>query len=219
MPELGELLHWEEYTKLLIGLLAVMGWSSAVPVFLSLHPTGTRVEKRKMALVAVPVAVAVLLFFAFFGSDILHVFGITVAAFRVAGGLIMLRVAFGMLGTEGKQAADVDQGRTWMSLAVVPMALPSMAGPAAITTVIIYSQIHMGLEHLLVVAVVIFCAGLIILGMLWFAARVSEVMGPTGIIVISRIMGIIVASIAVEFIIDGFALHFPDIFLFEGHGE
>lgn len=88
-----------------------------------------------------------------------------------------------------------------------------------ITTVVIYSQIHEGLSHTLLVGLVILGAGLIILGMLWFASWLSKIMGITGIVIITRIMGLIVASIAVEFIMDGVALHFPELFGFEGHDE
>ena len=217
--DFSNLLHWDEYMKLLIGLLAIMGWGSAIPVFLSLHPTGTQAEKRKMALIGVPTAAGVLVFFALFGTGILDFFGISVEAFRVAGGLIMLKAAFGMVTSEVKSSTEIDESRSWISLAVVPLALPAMAGPAAITTVIVYSQIHVGVEHLLLVALVILGAGLIVLGMLWFATWISRIMGPTGIIVFTRIFGLIVASIAIEFILDGFALHFPNIFQFEGHGE
>jgi len=194
-----------------------MGWGSAIPIFLSLHPTGTQSEKRKMALIGVPTATGVLIFFALFGSGILDFFGISVEAFRVAGGLIMLKAAFGMVSSDAKPTTEVEESRSWMSLAVVPLALPAMAGPAAITTVIVYSQIHLGLEHLLLMLLVILSAGVVVLAMLWFATWISRVLGPTGIIVFTRVFGLIVASIAIEFMIDGFALHFPEIFNFEGH--
>jgi len=191
----------------------------ALPVFLALHPTGPIDEKRKMALVGVSISVVVLIFIAFIGTGILDFFGITVEAFRVAGGLILLRAAFSMVSSDGKAHTDADPSRSWLSLAVVPLAFPTMAGPGSITTVIVFSQLHAGLEHILVVCLCVLSAGLLILGMLWFAPHISRVMGPTGIIVFSRIMGLLVASIAVEYILDGIALHFPEVFHFEGHGE
>lgn len=196
-----------------------MGWASAMPVFLSLYPSGTVAEKRNMALIAVPTSVVVLFAFAFLGDDILTFFGITTPAFRVAGGLVLLWIAFGMLTADPSASAEMDDDRSWVSLAVVPLAIPSLAGPGAITTVVIYSQIHEGLSHTLLVGLVILGAGLIILGMLWFASWLSKIMGITGIVIITRIMGLIVASIAVEFIMDGVALHFPELFGFEGHDE
>ena len=216
--DFANLLHWHEYTKLLIGLLAIMG-DIALPVFIALHPTGPINEKRKMALVSVSIAVVVLVSVAFVGGGILGFFGITVAAFKVAGGIILLRAAFNMVSSDGEANPDASPSRSWLSLAVVPLAFPTMAGPGSIATVIVFSQLHVGLEHILVVALCVLSAGLLILGMLWFAPWISRVMGPTGIIVFSRIMGLLVASIAVEYILDGVALHFPEIFQFEGHGD
>ena len=222
MLDLASLLHWHEYTKLLIGLVAMMEPIGPVPIFLSLAPRSTLAEKRKMALVAIGASIVILLMFTFLGDEVLRNFGITIPAFRVAGGIVLLLTALDMLRAQPPSDADSAgevHSRNLVNLAIVPLAMPILAGPAAITTVIVYSRIHESPQHDILVGLVAISASLIVLGILWVAPWVSRVFGQTGINAFNRIMGLIVAAIAVEFIMDGIALHFPELFGFEGHGH
>lgn len=114
-------------------------------------------------------------------------------------------------GSSGPENESASEEQSWLSVAIVPVAIPLLAGPGAISTVVVFSGQHSGLEHLLVVGVVILAVTLITYLFLRSGNLVMRVFGKTGIDVINKIMGMIVIAIAVEFLYDGFALHFPEM--------
>src|SRR5687767_11594460 len=144
MLDWSELQNWNEYLKLLVGLLAIIDPLAVVPAFLSLAGRYTTAEKRQIATVA-PIAVFfTLLIFTFFGAAILELFAISLAAFRIAGGILLLLLALDMMRSHDKptDAPQSSSPKPPASLAIIPLAIPLMAGPGAISTVIIYSTLH-----------------------------------------------------------------------------
>ena len=204
------MLNWPEYTKLLAGLLAITNPLASIPVFLGLADSRTPAERHRIALIAAITFTATLFVFTFFGEALLKLFGITIEAFRIAGGVLLLLIALEMMrpqpGAPEPDGTD-NSGRT--SMGVIPLAIPMLSGPGAISTIIIYAHRHESLSHDLIVSGVIISVGVIVFVALRLASPVGSILGKTGMTVFNRIMGLIIAAIAVEFIIDGLAAHFP----------
>jgi multiple antibiotic resistance protein len=206
------MLDWPEYGELLVALLALINPLGAVPIFLSL--TENRPAERHHIGFVAAVAVGVILIACLFvGQALLQVFGIDIPSFRTAGGLLILFVAFRMMHTpdHGTQETLEDgQGSTARdSVAVVPLAIPILAGPGAISTVIVYAQRSAALSHYLLSCAVIIAAVVSTWVVLRLAPVVAALVGRIGMRVFTQIMGLIIAAIAVEFITQGLAEIFP----------
>jgi MarC family membrane protein len=204
-----------EYLKLLIALVAIVDIPGGIPFFLT--QTG-RLEPRGRNVAAVVAAVAtcvVLLVFASFGQSILSTFGITIASFKVLGGLVVLIIALDMLGLlrEKEARSDADTSHHGpVAVGIFPLAVPFFAGPGAITTVMVYANedIHVGAQfHFLIVVAVILSACSVLFVALMLASRLSGLIGPVTQVVMNRLLGMIVGALGVEFILEGLTEHFP----------
>jgi multiple antibiotic resistance protein len=150
----------------------------------------------------------VLSFFALFGTVIFQVFGVTLAAFRVAGGLLLMLTALDMLraqhpGTK-TSAAEAAEGANQDDIAIVPLAMPLLAGPGAIATVMVLMAQHgAGIDA----AVPVLAAISITMGLAYLTLRsaqaIKRVLKQTGIAILERIFGLILAAIAVQFVFEG----------------
>ena len=206
------MLDWPEYGELLVALLALINPLGAVPIFLSL--TEDRPAERHHIGFVAAVAVGVILIACLFvGQALLQAFGIDLPSFRIAGGLLILFVAFGMMHTPAHGAhetlVDGPGSAARDSVAVVPLAIPILAGPGAISTVIVYAQRSAALSHYLLSCAVIIAAVVSTWVVLRLAPVVAALVGRTGMRVFTQIMGLIIAAIAVEFITQGLAAIFP----------
>ena len=207
-----ELLNWNEYTTLLIGLFAISTPLAAVAVFLSSSGTFTAIEMKRIALTASITYAITLLVFTFFGDEILHVFGITIAAFKVAGGILLLLSALEMMrSTPSTPVIEGGENPKPIAIGIVPLAIPLMAGPGAISTIIIYSSYHESIEHRILISGVIITISVVVYLLFRSALGLGRILGNTTTLVMNRVMGLIVASIGIELIMDGFAAHFPEL--------
>lgn len=179
-----------------------------VPIFLALtkdHP----VEKcRAMAGRAVVTAGAVLAFFALFGSLVFTFFGVTLAAFRVAGGLLLMLTALDMLRarspTTKTSPAEAREGEALEDIAIVPLAMPLIAGPGAIATVmVLMARYGAGTDAAVPVIAAIVITMLVTYLCLRSAKAIRRVLKQTGIAILERVFGLILAAIAVQFVFDG----------------
>lgn len=203
-----------------IGLLPIMNPLSTVPLFLSLTNRGSPEYKRQQALRASLYAFLLLATFLFLGNGIIALFGISLPGIRVAGGLIILVLAFRMLFSGEGEAASIESGpaeikRAEIDFSFSPLAMPSLAGPGSIAVVMGYgSQIPQ--QHL-VIGYVIVVIGILITAMIAFAALasanwISKFMGEHGIQTVTKIMGFLLACVGVQFIASGvreFVVSFP----------
>ena len=179
---------------------------AVVPTYLVITQNQTTSQRRATALRACTAATLILVIFALAGSRIFGLFGITMPAFRIAGGLILWLVAMDMLhGSRSTQegAAEITEGQAKDDVAVTPLAMPMLAGPGAISTVMVLSgQAHSTGQTAIVYASI---AGTLLIS--WITLRLAEQlvkrMGQTGIRVMTRIMGLLLAAIAVQFVITG----------------
>jgi multiple antibiotic resistance protein len=211
MVDIADVENWNEYLKLLIGLLAIMDPLAIIPTYLSLTARYTAPQKRPIALAAALTVLLTLILFTISGMSLLHVFGISLSAFRIAGGMLLLITAFEMIRSAepGTPSSAPLATGTAAAVGIVPLAIPLLSGPGAISTVIIYASIHDSLGHKLLMSLVIGTAALLVFVVLRLADATRRWLGPTGVMAFNQIMGLIVAAIAIEFVLDGLAAHFP----------
>lgn len=204
------MLEITEYTKFLIGLLAIVDPLGAIPVFIALTVHQTKVQQQKTAhLTAVSVFFALMVAL-FFGEWILWVFGISIDAFRCAGGIILLLMGISMLQTRGASPADLEAAQD-ESIALVPLTMPLLAGPGAMSAIIVYAHQSSSVVHYFAIALCIFlvsCSLLVCFRFLpWFRQHLSK----RTILMSTRIMGLLLVAIAVEFITGGIRGIFPQL--------
>jgi multiple antibiotic resistance protein len=179
---------------------------AVVPTYLVITQGQSQAQRRKTAARACIAAMILLVTFAAAGRVIFGLFGITMPAFRIAGGLILWVVAMDMLhGTRSTQegTAEITEASVKDDVAITPLAMPMLAGPGAISTVMVLSGQARTAPQMVVVYGSILVALLIAWATLRAAERLVLRMGQTGIRVMTRIMGLLLAAIAVQFVITG----------------
>ncbi|MHC1599670.1 MAG: MarC family protein [Candidatus Methanospirareceae archaeon] len=182
--------------KSFIILFVIMDPSGNIPVFMALTKGMSEEDRKKELNYAVLVATILLLLFAFLGKIILYVLGITTYSFMIAGGILLLFFSLDLLRGEHKYVVSGESG---VGVGAVPLGTPLLAGPGAITAVMVIIQ----KEGVLVVLFTIFAAILATKLLLGQSDRLYDIMGKVGTEVLSRVMGIIVAAIAIEYIAGG----------------
>jgi multiple antibiotic resistance protein len=209
------MLDYAEYLKLFVGLLAIVNPFGAIPLFISMTADeNIRQRRSTVNLVAIGVSI-ILLVSLFFGELLLQFFGITIDSFRVGGGILILLMAIAMLHAKispiRQTDEEADESIEKESVAIVPLAMPLLAGPGAISTVILAAHKSSGVIHYLLVSLGIIVLSLVIWIVLRVAPWVAGRIGATGINIFTRIMGLILAAIAVEFIANGIKGLFPTL--------
>jgi multiple antibiotic resistance protein len=203
--------------KPLIALLAIVNPIGVIPFFIHFTTGFTREQRKRTARVAALSAFIVIAVSALAGLQIIEFFGISLASFQVGGGLLLMLSAVQMLGAQPAEtrkddlvdAADkVDAGA---SIAIVPLTIPLLTGPATISTMVIYAE---KTRHWWQLAVLV-GYGVVIGLSVWLAfslsGRIARVLGKTGINVMTRLMGILLAALAVEVMSDGLVKLFPGL--------
>lgn len=187
-------------------LIAVIDPIGSVPVYLEATKHFDKVHKRKIAIQATAIAFAVLLFFIVVGQLILEGMEISLHAFQVSGGVILFLFALTMIFGDGKPEREKSQITDFRHVTVFPVAIPSIASPGAIMAVVLLTDNHIytieqqSITTLLVLVVIAFTGALLLV-----ANKVMEKIGSYGVVVISKIMGLILASYAVQSILNGLA--------------
>ncbi|MBT9096327.1 NAAT family transporter [Methylovulum psychrotolerans] len=202
----------DEYIKLLAGLLSVVDPIAAIPLFISLTEHRDEIERRHIAWVCATSVAAVLLFALLGGKPILALFGISIPSFQIAGGIVIFLMGISMLKAAPDRSRNTPEERAESfdkeSIAVVPLAIPLLSGPGAMSTVIVYHNLNPSWAHDILAVSVIITVALAVLLCLLMAKKMAEWLGTTGINVITRVFGLIILSIAVEFIVKGVSASF-----------
>ena len=187
--------------KVFIMLFVIMDPSGNIPIFMALTKGMSERGRKKELNYAVLVATILLLLFAFLGKIILYVLGITTDSFMIAGGILLLFFSLDLLRGEHKY---VDSGESGAGVGAVPLGTPLLAGPGAITAVMVIIQSYEKfITGAFVVLFAIFSAIIATRLVLGQSERIYQILGKVGSEVLSRVMGIIVAAIAIEFIAGG----------------
>ncbi len=194
--------------NLLVPLVIIMDPLGNLPFFLAFTRHNTPDERRRMAAIAAGAACLILAFFVLTGEAVLKFFAISLPAFQIAGGVIFFIYSLEMLGliSPGIRTSDEEEeeGMTKENVALVPLAIPMLAGPGAITAVLVWQQNPpqpIGLP-LIFAAIVLACLAAYLV--FRFGTIIGKALGVGGIRVITRLMGLLVAVIAVEFMVSGF---------------
>lgn len=196
-------------------LFSIVDPFAAVPVFLGLAGGLPRPEQSRLALQASLTCFLVLTAFGLAGSLIFHFFGITVPAFKVAGGILLFLVAVEMMqarhsGTRSTAAEESEAG-TRSELGVIPLGLPLLSGPGAIATVMVLAGKARGVPERLGLHLAILLVSIITFLTLRSGTAMARGLGRTGLNVIGRIMGLILAAVAMQFVLDGLREAFPSL--------
>ncbi len=203
------------FFQFFIGLFAAVNPLGIMPIFVSLTAHQDPSERNTTAFTAA-VAVAVILVVSLLaGQLLLDVFTISLDSFRVAGGMLLVSIAFtmmsGKLGEEKQNKQEQSESVSREQIGVVPLAMPLLAGPGAISSTIVYASRHPSTFDTagLIISICVFSLG--IWGLLRIAPAIVKFLGQTGINVITRIMGLILGALGIEFIANGLRALFPGL--------
>lgn len=208
----ARLVDWHQILRTFGGLLAILNPIGAVPIFLGLT-LGQGPHQRRRAARYAAIAVAIVLVVAVWaGEGILGFFGVRIASFRVGGGILILLMAIAMLQARtspSKQTQEeAEEAGTRDSVGVVPIGIPLLAGPGAISLVIVDAQ-QADVGGRLVLSATIAVVAAIAWVALLAAGPIGRVLGRTGINIFTRLMGLLLAAVAVEYIATGLLELFP----------
>jgi multiple antibiotic resistance protein len=186
-----------------------------LPIFVALTSKKNAAARQRIAMRAVVLAAVTLVAFAFAGDALFRFLGISLPAFRIAGGLLLLLLSIDMIlvrssGLRTATKAEEEEAEESTDVAVFPLAVPLIAGPGAITSVILITGRASGDFLLQSIAIVALAAVLFLCLLVFvFASRLMQWLGLTGINVIGRVFGIVLAGLAIQYIVDGLAASFP----------
>ncbi len=187
-------------------IFAIVDPIGNIPIFYTLTERFTREERIRIAKKAVIAATLTLFVFGIIGNYIFMLFSITIPSFRIAGGILLFRVAFNMLygSTPGTKSTEKEKQETLEKemLGIIPLGIPLLAGPGAISTVMLYNS-QGDIVHSIIVYISILATLLITYFLLRNVDKIFDRLGRAGSLAISRIMGLILAAIAVQFLING----------------
>ncbi|MGD9947212.1 MAG: YchE family NAAT transporter [Desulfobulbus sp.] len=204
---------FNEYFKFFVALVAVVNPVGAVPVFINLTANQEIKERNTTGNVAALSVGIILLAVLFTGEAILRFFGISVGSFRVGGGILVLLMAISMLNAKMSNIRQTKEeeldSAVRESVAVVPLATPLLAGPGAISTVILHAQRHDSSLHYLYLSLAIMALAGVTALLMRLAPHISQWLGKTGINIVTRLMGLVMAAMGVEFIAHGLKQLFP----------
>jgi multiple antibiotic resistance protein len=205
---------WQDYLRFAVTLTAVLDPFLAVPIFVSVTAGGRTRERERLASVVTITVFAILAGAALFGERLLRSIGASLHAFQVGGGLVLLLMALAMLNAQvgeiRQTRAEAREMKAREYSGVVPLAVPLLAGPGAIGTTIIAAQIG-GFAHtaVLVVCIALVCA------LLWLVLRLAHAigarMGTTGLNIATRLLGLLLAAIAIQTMAEGLRVLFPGL--------
>ena len=201
--------------KPLIALLAIVNPIGVVPFFIHFTAAFTRQQRQRTIRISAFSAFVVIAVSALAGLKIIEFFGISLASFQVGGGCLLLISSLAMLNAKPAETtpADVVEGQekadAGASIAVVPLTIPLLTGPATISTVVIYAEKTRHYWELAVLVGYGVVIGLVTYAVFSASGRIAKVLGRTGINVMTRLMGLILAAMAVELLADGLGKLFP----------
>lgn len=198
----------ELYLSALVTFFVVIDPPGCAPIYAGLTHGATPAHRRSMAIRAVVVAAIILFVFAAVGEAMLHALGVSLSAFRIAGGIMLFLIALEMVfekRTERREdrAAKVAQTPEVEDVSIFPMAMPMIAGPGSIASVMLMMSRNHGLEKVAVVLAALATILALTLAALLAAGPLMRLLGARIEAVITRILGVLLGALAVQFVIDG----------------
>ena len=194
-----------ELTRAIIALFIIVDPLGNIPIFVGLTENVPDDQRKKVYNTAVIVGVILLLFFAFAGNLVLNIFGLSLQAFEIAGGVLLLIIAIRIIISGSRENIESPE-----SLGAVPIAIPLLVGPGAITTTIVTLQTNenQGLTIAVTIAVLAVVA---VMSLTWVILRFingfNKLLGKTGSLVIARVMALLISGIAIQYILTGISTY------------
>ncbi|HEX8379236.1 MAG TPA: MarC family protein [Allosphingosinicella sp.] len=196
-----------------VTFLVVIDPPGCAPIFAGLTRDATAAQRRSMAIRAALIAAGILLFFGLLGEDLLRMLGISLAAFRIAGGIMLFLIALEMVFERRTQrresrAQEVEADPEHDDVSVFPMAIPMIAGPGSIASIMLLMARSDGLQESLVVLAALGSVLLLTLISLLGAGWLMRLLGHRMEAMLTRLLGVVLAALAAQFVIDGISVSF-----------
>jgi multiple antibiotic resistance protein len=204
----------ELFGSALVTFLVIIDPPGVVPIFATLTRGDPRSHVRSQAIRAAVIAWAILMFFALLGKPMLGALGISLASFRIAGGIMLFMIALDMVFERRTQrresrAQSIEGTPEGVDVSVFPMAIPMIAGPGSIASTMLWvSRADDPAEVAVVLAAITIVVGLTLLALL-AAGPIMRLLGPKIEAMLTRLLGVILAALAAQFIVDGLRESFP----------
>ncbi|MGI9050551.1 MAG: MarC family protein [Rubrobacteraceae bacterium] len=195
-----------------VTLVVVVDPIGLAPIFVALTRGTSHGYQREAAIRGTLIGAGILFIFALLGDSLLGLLGIGFPAFRIAGGVLLFVLALDMIfarptGMRARTVRDQEQDSYNQDISVFPLAIPLIAGPGAITTVLLYTNGRGAAETAEILGVLIIVLLLVLVSLL-LANRIMRLFGETGANVLARVLGVLLAALAVQFILDGLQASF-----------
>lgn len=189
-------------------LLVTLDPPGLAPIFLGLTVGMSREQRRQVAFRGTLIAFCILAVFALFGAGVLGILGISIGAFRIAGGMLLFWIAFEMVFEKRQERKEKTSEAAITkdhihNIAVFPLALPLIAGPGAISaTILLAGSMPSAIDRFQLILIIAFCT-IVLFATLIIAERIDRFLGVTGRAILTRLLGVILAALAAQFVVDG----------------
>ena len=193
------------YLTAFVTLFVVIDPIGLAPIFIALTPGQSGAERRRIGARSLVIAAVLLTLFGLTGDAILSAIGISISAFRIAGGLLLFLTALDMLferRTERREG-QADGAQPSHDPSVFPLAMPLLAGPGALATMILLVGENQGVGHVVMVHLMMLIVLGICMVLFALATPLARALGRTGVMVVTRLLGMLLAALSVQFVIDG----------------
>ena len=209
------------YIKIFVAMEVIVNPLGIIPIFVTMTAGHTDADRKRIARIAAQTVAVALIISTLLGEKVLEMFGISIASFKVGGAILIMLNAIAMMQaapTRDKQTPEeAEEAVAKASIAVVPLGIPLLAGPGAMSTIVIYASEKKAVLHLGAVVLMVIAVAVVTWLALRIATKVGRLMSTTTLNVATRIMGLLLAALAVEIFASGIvelipALGKPDVF-------
>jgi multiple antibiotic resistance protein len=200
-----------EYLEVLVGLLTISAVPVIMPIFIGLTIDRTSTQRFRSAFLAALTLFVTLALAIYLGEQLLSLLSISLFSFRVAGGILIFATGLGLISAKSELNVNSIQGVDKSEIGIVPLGIPLLAGPGMISVVLIQSQeMESNADNLVLVGLVLLVA-FFVWACLAASEMISKMMGPNGLEILSKVSGLILAALGVEFIATGTLQLFPGL--------
>ena len=215
------MLGFAAYLKIFVAMVVIVNPLGIIPIFVAMTVTHNDRERKHIARIAAQTVAVVLIISTLLGERVLEMFGISIASFKVGGAILIMINAMAMMqaapSRDKQTPEEAEEAVAKASIAVVPLGIPLLAGPGAMSTIVIYASEKKAVLHIGAVVLVVIALALVTWLALRIATKVGRYMSTTTLNVATRIMGLLLAALAVEIFASGIvelipALGMPDVF-------
>ncbi len=201
--------------KIFISVFTIMGPFTVLPVFVTMTDGMSQFQRNLIARKAMIVSSSILILATIAGDEIFHWLGISVSSFRIAGGILVLLMGINMLHAKRSSVratdSELEEAKVRDDIYVFPLGTPLIAGPGAISTVVLFSTGQKTFHNLFIVILSVILSSILFYLLLRYSRYIYKAIGETGNNIMMRLMGLILSAMAVEFIIDGIKESFSNV--------